>query len=131
MLLSARRCGEVTHSGTEGRPYSLKAKKKYRLLKMIHSLQKRWVFTWNACENNKLPSSDALQAKLNLIAAEAVFQLERGETTGRKHYQGRFQLLTRKSKRALLKIFSEIFDTSNLTLQVEIVWYSYIYCENF
>ena len=49
---------------------------------MIHSLQKRWVFTWNACENNKLPSSDALQAKLNLIAAEAVFQLERGETTG-------------------------------------------------
>ena len=96
---------------------------------MIHSLQKRWVFTWNACENNKLPSSDALQAKLNLIAAEAVFQLERGETTGRKHYQGRFQLLTRKSKRALLKIFLEIFDTSNLTLQVEIAYDSSSYCE--
>lgn len=96
---------------------------------MIHSLQKRWVFTWNACENNKLPSAHVLQAKLNLIAAEAVFQLERGKMTGRNHYQGKFQLLTRKSKRALLKIFLEIFETSNLTLQVEISYDSSSYCE--
>lgn len=37
--------------------------------------------------------------------------------------------MTRKSKRALLKIFLEIFDTSNLTLQVEIGYDSSSYCE--
>lgn len=37
--------------------------------------------------------------------------------------------MTRKSKRALLKIFSEIFETSNLTLQVEISYDSSSYCE--
>lgn len=46
---------------------------------MMDSLQKRWVFTWNACENNKLPSAHVLQAKLNLIAAEAVFLFERSD----------------------------------------------------
>ena len=49
---------------------------------MVHSLQKRWGFTWNACENNKLPSAHALQVKLNLIVAETVFQLEIVEMTG-------------------------------------------------
>lgn len=47
---------------------------------MIHSLQKRWVFTWNACKNNKLPSAHVLQAKLNLIAAEAVLLIENENT---------------------------------------------------
>ena len=76
---------------------------------MIHSLQKRWVFTWNANEDDRLPSASSVQDLLNKIASEAVFQLEVGETTNRKHYQGRFSLLNRKSKKALLKIFSEIF----------------------
>ena len=83
---------------------------------MIHSLQKRWVFTWNADDEDNLPSPNLLQEKLNYIASEAVFQLEVGSNNGRRHYQGRFKLLSRKSKRALLKIFSEIFSTKNLTL---------------
>ena len=32
--------------------------------------------------------------KIDLIWLQAVFQLEKVETTGRNHYQGRFQLLT-------------------------------------
>ena len=96
---------------------------------MIHSLQKRWIFTWNANKDGELPLAFALQEKLNKIASEAVFQLEVGETTGRKHYQGRFKLLSRKSKKALLKLFSELFDTSNLTLQVELAYDSSSYCE--
>jgi|SRR5210317_1267271 len=50
-------------------------------------------------------------------------------SNGRKHYQGRFKLLSPKSKRALLQIFSEIFSTENLTLQVEIAFDSSSYCE--
>lgn len=73
---------------------------------MIHSLQKRWVFRWNANEDDRLPSPSSVQGILNKIASEAVFQLEVGEITNRKDYQGRFNLLTRKSKRALLLIFS-------------------------
>ena len=96
---------------------------------MIHSLQKRWVFTWNADDKDNLPSPNLLQEKLNYIASEAVFQLEVGSNNGRRHYQGRFKLLSRKSKRALLKIFSEIFSTKNLTLQVEIAFDSSSYCE--
>ena len=96
---------------------------------MIHSLQKRWIFTWNASEDGELPPAPAIEDKLNQIAAEAVFQLEVGETTGRKHYQGRFKLLTRKSKKVLLKDFSNIFETSNLTFQAEIAYDSSSYCE--
>lgn len=96
---------------------------------MIHSLQKRWVFTWNADKDGNLPSPESVQGKLNNIASEAVFQLEVGETTNRRHYQGRLKLLSRKSKKALLKIFGEIFSTENLTLQVELAYDSSSYCE--
>ena len=96
---------------------------------MIHSLQKRWVFTWNADDKGNLPSPNLVQDKLGPIASEAVFQLEIGSDTGRRHYQGRFKLLNRKSKRSLLKIFAEIFSTKNLTLQVEIAFDSSSYCE--
>lgn len=71
---------------------------------MIHSLQKRWVFTWNADDQDKLPSPDLIQKKLNNIASEAVFQLEVGSNNGRRHYQGRFKLLSRKSKKAVADI---------------------------
>ena len=37
---------------------------------MIHSLQKRWVFTWNADDKDNLPSLNLLQEKLNYIAYE-------------------------------------------------------------
>lgn len=54
---------------------------------MIHSLQKCWVFTWNADNEDNLPSPDSLRKKLNYIASEAVFQLEIGSNNGRRHYQ--------------------------------------------
>ena len=82
-------------------------------------------------QNDRLPSASSIQDILNKIASEAVFQLEVGETTSRRHYQGRFKLLSRKSKKALLIIFSEIFSTSNLTLQVELAYDSSSYCEKF
>ena len=66
-------------------------------MKQSHETKKRWI----------AGEDPAIQEKLNQIAAEAVFQLE----VGGKHYQGRFKLLTRKSKKVLLKDFSEIFET--------------------
>lgn len=96
---------------------------------MIHSLQKRWVCICNACKNNKLPPAHALQAKLNFIIAGPIFKLEIIETMGRKRYQGRLKLLTRSSKKALLKIFSEIFEMSHLTIQVKRVYDNSSYCE--
>ena len=75
---------------------------------MSNRLQKRWIFTWNASDDGVLPPVSLIEQKLNMIASEGVFQLEVGETTGRKYYQGRFKLLTRKSKKVLLKDFSNI-----------------------
>ena len=80
-------------------------------------------------EDGKLPPAAAIEDKLNQIAAEGVFQLEVGETTRRKHYQGRFKLRgAHTSKSNLLKEFSEIFDTTNLTFQPELAYDSSSYC---
>jgi len=64
---------------------------------MIHSLQRRWGFNSNADDKDNFPSPNLLQEKLNNIASEAVFQLEVGSNNGRRHYQGRFKLLSQKS----------------------------------
>jgi len=97
---------------------------------MIHNYQKRWVFTWNSSEEDGLVSASFLQEKLNKISTEGVFQLEVGQKTGREHYQGRFVLKgPRRGKQSLLKEFSEIFNTKNLTLQPEIAYNSSSYCE--
>jgi len=112
---------------------------------MAHHLQKRWIFTWlsgNASTNNipdldedgkqifyELPSIDRLKNLLDSISQEAVFQLERGEDTGRYHYQGRFTLLgTRKGKIALLTIFSEIGNIKLLTINHELNYDHDQYC---
>ena len=95
---------------------------------MANRLQKRWVFTWNDSDAG-LPSLQALESFLNRNAAEAVFQLEAGEETNRQHYQGRLNLLgPRVGKKALLSLFSELWDIKNLTLEPEIAYDSTSYC---
>jgi hypothetical protein len=97
---------------------------------MAHKYQKRWVFTWNFDEDHGLPPAYVIQTKLDDIASEAVFQLEKGEQAGRHHYQGRFVLKgPRMGKRALLKLFDEIFYTKQLTLIPELSYDSTSYCE--
>ena len=59
---------------------------------MVHNYQKRWAFTWNADEYDRLVNQQELEKFLNSIVKEGVFQLERGKKTGRRHYQGRFEL---------------------------------------
>ena len=57
---------------------------------------------------------------LNKIVESGVFQKERGVETSRLHYQGRFELKgPRIGKRKLLRMFSELGETSNLTFSPE------------
>lgn len=96
---------------------------------MANRLQKRWIFTWNSDEKGLLPPSEDVKKKLNSIVAEGVFQLEVGEKSQRKHYQGRFKLKgQRTSKSNLLKEFGEIFNTKNLTFEPELSYDSTGYC---
>ena len=87
---------------------------------MAHYYQKKWVFTWNKDESGLLVDEKKLQNLLNEIAEEGVFQKERGEKTGRLHYQGRFKLKgPRTGKKQLLKLFSELACVRNLTFEPE------------
>lgn len=96
---------------------------------MAHKFQKRWVFTWNANSNDELPNLEILQDFLNEYVQEGVFQLEQGSKTGRRHYQGRFELLgERIGKTALLKLFATKFDIINLTFEPEVCKDSSAYC---
>jgi len=65
--------------------------------KKVSTRAKRWVFT---CQVNKamkeLPPKEEIIDWLEKYSSDAVFQLEKGENTGRMHYQGR---LTLKSPR--------------------------------
>lgn len=96
---------------------------------MAHQYQKRWVFTWNANENDQLIDFNNLKNLLQEIAQEGVFQKERGEKTNRLHYQGRFELKgPRTGKKQLLKLFSQLGDIVNLTFQPEKLYDSTRYC---
>ena len=87
---------------------------------MIHNYQKRWVFTWNADEYDRLVNQQELEKFLNSIVKEGMFQLERGKKTGRRHYQGRFELKgPRTGKKQLLKLFSELNSVKDLTIDYE------------
>jgi hypothetical protein len=59
---------------------------------MAHKFQKKWVFTWNLGFDERVPTPEELQLFLSSISEKGVFQLERGLTTERLHYQGRFEL---------------------------------------
>ena len=87
------------------------------------------MFTWNADDLGGLPNRVNLIELLDDIAVEGVFQRERGLKTGRLHYQGRFVLKgSRLGKRRLLEIFSQICETTQLTLEPEVLYDSTKYC---
>ena len=86
----------------------------------MHHYQKKWIFVWNNSPS-KLPSVASLRKFLDELCSEAVFQVERGETKNRIHYQGRFELKgTRVGKKFLLKKFSKLGNVRNLTFRPEI-----------
>lgn len=87
--------------------------------------QKRWFFTWQEVEDVPLPPVEIVQKILSdkqYFEQDWVFQKERGEKSGRLHYQGRFSLYkTRKTKSKILKEFVLIFgvDPKGLVLDWE------------
>ena len=52
---------------------------------MAHNYQKRWVFIWNADENDKLIDSRELENLMNKIVKEGVFQLEKRKRVEREY----------------------------------------------
>ena len=96
---------------------------------MAHHYQKRWVFTWNANDDGSLPDRQQLERYLNEITTQGVFQKEKGQGTGRLHYQGRFELKgPRIGKKQLLTMFKELGSTTNLTFSPERLYDSSNYC---
>ena len=96
---------------------------------MTHHYQKKWVFTWNLDSNEHIPTPEQLQNYLSSLTTEGVFQLERGLTTERLHYQGRFVLKgPRIGKQKLLSYFKENWNIINLTVEHETTFDSSLYC---
>jgi len=63
----------------------------------------RWSFTFNETEGNKLPCHTAVVAALKKWGATKwIFQMEKGSTTGRRHYQGSMKLSVKKRKSWIL-----------------------------
>lgn len=86
---------------------------------MIHNNTKYWAFTWSRnIKQHQLPKVDKLKKFLNMNSDYAVFQLERGEQSGKEHYQGALILSgSRKSRSQLLELFKSCFqNVAGLTL---------------
>lgn len=72
------------------------------------------VFTNNACAmwdfrmSAAGVTSDEIITQLKCIAKKYSFQLEKGDTTGYLHYQGRFSLIKKHRKPELMKMFNKI-----------------------
>lgn len=63
----------------------------------------KWVFTLNqGGEDNSLPPAKYVKIALEQISDKFIFQLERGEKTGRLHYQGCFVTRIRKRHKTVL-----------------------------
>jgi len=63
---------------------------------------KNWVFTLGHGSDSSLPDGYEFEAYLKEFAAEYIFQLEKGEQTGKLHYQGCLQFDIRKRKSTVL-----------------------------
>lgn len=87
---------------------------------MANNRQKKWIFTLNELDAAQLPSGNDLQEFLNKYAAEGVFGLEKAPTTGRNHFQGRFELESeRVGQKELLNILAEGYDRKGWTVSPE------------
>ena len=82
---------------------------------------KRWCFTWETnVKQRRLPNQEKLAAFLDGIVEWGVFQKEEGAKKKKKHWQGYFELLGRRSsKEKLLNKFRTKFkNVAGLTLTV-------------
>jgi len=76
-----------------------------------------WVFTWNSADSS-LPLESDLQNFFENEFELFVFQKERGEETGRDHYQGAFRTKIRMRQGTLLNKFKDWYgdDINQLTI---------------
>jgi hypothetical protein len=87
---------------------------------MASTQQKKWIFTLNELDNEELPQSEELQEFLNKHMKTGVFGLEKAPTTGRNHYQGRFELQSKRiGKRELLDTLKEMYPKEGWTVSPE------------
>lgn len=71
---------------------------------MEENKHKSWCITINETEGCPLPSSDELVRFFNQYCELYVFQLEKGEQTGRNHYQCAIKLKLRRRKSTLINM---------------------------
>jgi len=79
---------------------------------------RNWTLTWSENENG-LPEEESLRTFLEKNTELFVFQLERGEVSGKLHYQGCFRTKIRQRQRTLLEKFEVEFldfDISMITI---------------
>ena len=76
----------------------------------------RWSFTIQAPGEQELPEVKRVKSWLMDVGKKWVFQMEKGESTGRLHYQGQVQLAEKKRKSALLGTCVTHFPAVTLTL---------------
>ena len=87
---------------------------------MTSTNAKKWIFTLNELDKEELPSGEELQEFLNIHMKTGVFGIEIAPTTGRNHYQGRFELQSKRiGKRALLDILKETYTEKGWTVSPE------------
>lgn len=75
-----------------------------------------WVFTWNDNDHG-LPEFKKLKKFLDFYAEDYVFQEEKGELTGRNHYQGLIKSKNRSRHQTVLKEFREQFGENSEQVQ--------------
>ena len=78
---------------------------------------KEWSFTMNTL-SELLPHFDEVMARMLELDADGVFQLEKGENTGRQHYQG-YVIFKRKETKSkwISKICEGLYPEESLTLE--------------
>jgi len=87
---------------------------------MASTNAKKWIFTLNELDKEELPSGEELQEFLNIHMKTGVFGIEIAPSTGRNHYQGRFELQSKRiGKRALLDILKETYTEKGWTVSPE------------
>ena len=78
---------------------------------------KQFVFTLNSDKEGELISSSLLESSLQKLYSNYFFQLEKGEETGKLHYQGYFVSDIRKRKQTVLNDIKELgVDIKQLTV---------------
>jgi len=80
---------------------------------------KLWILTINTLDGFPLPDQATLIFFLELICSDYAFQLEKGEESGREHYQCALRLKVRRRKSTLINIVEVEFPKSAAAFQFE------------